>query len=234
MSQDSCYLDSEADAFYERNLRDLDPTTLRPAKRQIAEWIESAGVRPKRVLEYGCSHGDLLRHYAAAGADSAHGVEPSESAVERGRAAHGDAVKLWRGTLADNPVNADPGSRGRFDLVVVEDVLCWVSRETLFQSIANIDGALAPDGYLFLREFLPRENTRNRNHHVVGKEVYCYKPAGPHARIFTASGAYRRVAERVWLDESDDWVTEAGRNRFESRWCDSLLQKSSLSWSRER
>jgi len=226
-SQDEVYLAREADAFFARNLADLDPRELRPGKRRIAEWIAEAGVRPRRVLELGCGYGDLLGHYAAAGAELCHGVEPSGRAVARGREVHGAAVHLHRGTIARNPVSTDPRLRGAFDLVIVEDVLCWVARETLFRSIAHIDEALAEGGFLFLREFLPLADRRNRNHHVSESEVWCYKPAGPHARMFTASGMYAIVAGRIFLDRHDPWVRRAGADPFESRWCDVLLRKSS-------
>ena len=232
--QDAQYLDREADAFYERNLQASDPLSLRPAKRRIAQWIDEAGVRPRCVLEYGCSHGDLLHHYVRErGVVEARGIEPSGRAVERGRAAYGDAVRLDRGTLAENPLCGDPESRGHFDLIVIEDVLCWVGRDSLFRSIANVDEALAEGGFLFLREFLPRQSTRNRNHHVEDAEVYCYKPSGPHFRMFTASGAYAVVAQRVWMDREDRWVEDAGRDPFESRWCDSLLRKSGADYFEE-
>jgi len=225
--QDRSYLDAEADAFYARNLRGADPAVLRPAKRVLAGHIAAAGVRPRRVFEVGCSHGDLLYHYVRrGGALEAAGVEPSAEAVRRGREAFGDAVRLEQGTLADNPVSRDPASRGRFDLVVVEDVLCWVSRETLFQSVANLDDALAEEGFLYLREFLPRTSRRNRNHHVGTGEVWCYKPAGPHYRMFTASGVYTVVWQRVWTDEGDPWVRERGADPSEARWMDVLLRKS--------
>lgn len=222
--QDRHYVEVEADAFFTRNHPRPDPHRLRPAKRAIAEVIEDCGIKPTRVLEYGCNYGDLLQHYASRGAE-AHGVEPSRKAVEFGLDAYGEAVRLYHGTLAENPVNANPELRGSFDLVVIDDVFCWVSRETLFQSIANVDDALAEGGYLFIREFFPLANSKNRNHHVEGADVYCFKPAAPHYRIFTASGIYATVWEKVWMDRQDSWVSE-NRDPFESRWVDSLLRKS--------
>jgi SAM-dependent methyltransferase len=230
--QDRHYLTTEADAFFERNHAQADPRVLRPHKRRIADQLAAAGVRPRRVLEYGCGYGDLLHHFAASGASECVGVEPSKRAVELGTNAYGASVRLVQGTIADNAVNADPAIQRSFDLVVVDDVFCWVSRETLFQSIANIDDALAEGGHLFIREFFPLANRRNRNHHVDGEEVYCHKPAGPHAAIFTASGVYAVVWQQVTMDPADRWVAGAGGDPFESRWSDVVLRKSSSDYWR--
>lgn len=225
-SQDRAYLQHEADAFFERNAQGADPATLRPKKRTILAAFEESGLVPRRVLEYGCNYGDLLNHLATVHGAVCHGVEPSARAVELGRTAYGDALTLHQGTVADNPVNADPESTGAFDLVVIDDVFCWVSRETLFQSVANVDDALADGGFLFIREFLPLRDTRNRNHHVADGDVHCYKPAATHARMFTASGVYTPVWQKVTLDAEDAWARDRAGDPFESRWVDTLLRKS--------
>jgi len=231
--QDRHYLAVEADAFFERNHAQADPSVLRPHKRRIADQLAAAGVlRPRRMLEYGCGYGDLLHHFAASAGAECVGVEPSKRAIELGTQAYGASVRLVQGTLADNPVNADVASQRAFDLIVVDDVFCWVSRETLFQSIANVDDALADGGHLFIREFFPLANRRNRNHHVAEESVYCHKPAGPHAAIFTASGVYAVVWQQVTMDPADRWVESAGRDPFESRWSDTVLRKSSSDYWR--
>jgi SAM-dependent methyltransferase len=227
-AQDRHYLEVEGDAFFARNFADADPSILRPGKRRIAEAIEAAGVVPKRVLEFGCNYGDLLEHYAREHSAEAIGVEASGAAVAFGRKAYGDCIRLEHGTLADNAISADEAARASFDLVVVDDVLCWVSRETLLQSIANIDAAISDGGFLFLREFLPLANQRNRNHHVDPSQadVYCYKPAAPHYKIFTATGTYEVIWQQVWMDRQDGWLKREGRDAFESRWSDVVLRKS--------
>ncbi len=131
-----------------------------------------------------------------------------------------------QGTMARNPINGDGAHTGWFDLIVVDDVFCWVSRETLYQSIANVDDLLCDGGHLFIREFYPLQSTRNRNHHVTDGEVYCYKTGDLHTRIFTASGMYRVVSQRVWMDGEDAWANGVDEKGFESRWSDAILRKS--------
>jgi len=224
--QDRHYLDREADAFFERNFSDADPQTLRPLKARIVAALEEAGVRPKRMLEFGCNYGDMLDYYAREQGADCVGVEPSLAAVNFGQKVYNSSLRLLQGTMAENEISRDPSTHGAFDLVVVDDVFCWVSRETLFQSIAHVDDAVADGGFLFIREFLPLASRRNRNHHVEGADVYCYKPAGPHHRIFTSSGIYEVVWQQVWLDHQDGWVQSGNRDAFESRWSDTILRKS--------
>lgn len=227
-TQDDVYMRQEGDAFFRRNFAEgTDPMELRPRKRALFDLIEQAGCKqPKRVLEYGCNYGDLLHHYATdGGAEAAVGIEVSAEAVSLGQKAYGDSVTLLHGSMGDNEVASNPEYEGYFDLIIIDDVFCWVSRQTLFQSVANVDRALADGGFLFIREFMPGTSVRNRNHHVPDSEVWCHKPRDTHARMFTASGVYEPVWRQVFLDGDDAWAAAQG-GRFESRWQDSLLRKS--------
>jgi SAM-dependent methyltransferase len=225
-SQDLHYLTVESDAFHERNHGAADPSRLRDHKREILAHLNKAGVKPKRMLEFGCAYGDLLNHYAAEHGTDAFGIEPSAKAVELGNRSYPGKMKLIQGTIADNPVSADEANNGSFDLVIVDDVFCWVSRETLFQSIANIDALLADNGFLYIKEFLPLHQSRNPNHHVSELDVFCYKPRGPHMAMFTASGVYEVVYQEITLDAGDGWVQRQGKPPFESRWSNVVLRKS--------
>lgn len=231
--QDRRYLEVEADDFFVRNFSNADPTTLRPPKRRIVAQLDACGITPKKILEYGCNYGDLLAHYGEREGALAYGVEPSAQAVAFGKRAYGERVTLYQGTMADNPLALDPRFHDFFDLVIVDDVFCWVSRETLFQSIANLDEMLAPGGHLFVREFAPLANRRNRNHHIDQGDVFCFKPRGPHSTIFTASGCYEIVWQEISMDRCDAWLTRAGADAFEARWADTLLRKSYVDYFTE-
>ena len=225
--QDRYYLEVEGDEFFDRNMKTVDPRQLRPHKARIVEQIAECGLQPRRILEYGCNYADLLHHFATAGEGAqCFGVEVSAKALEFARESYGDELKLYHGSIARNEINGDARYRGYFDLVVIDDVLCWVSRETLYESIANIDDALQDGGFLYIREFYPQANRRNVNHHVSDESIFCYKPAGPHHRVFTASGIYAIVWQKVTTDRADSWARERGKDRFDSRWVDTILRKS--------
>ena len=101
------------------------------------------------VFEVGCHIGDLL-NYAGQLFDSKKrvGVEPSQMAVRQGRNLFPKNDYII-GVVAELTENVNFIS----DLTIVNDVFCWISRETLFQSINNIDRTLKVGGRLLIRDF---------------------------------------------------------------------------------
>lgn len=226
--QDRYYLDKEADNFFERNFKDqAEVPELRPAKKTLYNFYKRSGVQPRRVIEFGCGYGDMLNVLMGEGSDFAVGVEPSAKAVKFGNELYGANINLYQGTIADNSIIEDESQHGSFDLVIIDDVFCWVSRETLFQSVNTIDTLLKDGGYLLIRDFLPSANVRNKNHHVEEGVVFCHKLVGGHASIFRGSGIYDVVLRDEYLDQ-DSLMSKnfQSRREFESRWCDTILRKS--------
>ena len=230
-AQDDYYLTKEGDDYFQRNFGGKEPPRLRPAKIAIHEQITALGIAGAAVLEYGCCYGDLLAVLAEEKPGRlCVGIEASEGAAAFGRKLSGAAVQFHHGTIAANPVNSDPDFLGRFDLVVVDDVFGWVSRETLFQSLANIDQMLAEGGHLFIRDFYPIEKLKNRNHHIADAEVFNYKIPGSHARLFESSGLYEIVSQRIWVDQTPMSAGYKSNRQFGSRWADTVLRKSSTGY----
>ena len=85
--------------------------------------------------------------------DEAICVDASNDALDFGRQNYGDSIKFVHGTISNNKINDDPAFQNFFDLIIIDDVFGWVSRETLFQSITTIDNALADVGFLFILDF---------------------------------------------------------------------------------
>lgn len=223
-NQDSIYRKSEGNDFFKRNFPEIDDSTLRDHKREIANMISEAQVQPKSVLEFGCNYGDLLYHYQQQGAKCV-GIDASSLALEKARSLYGESVSWIEGTIADNPINIQEKYQCSFDLVIIEDVFAWVSRETLFQSITNIDDLVTEGGFLFIRDFFPKEFTKNRNHHIDTYDVYNCKIPGSHAQIFINSGIYQTVSQKIFNDSPLGAGFKSGRE-FENRWADTLLKKS--------
>ena len=191
----------------------------------IADHLAKAGIeRPQRVLEFGCNFGDLLAYYARQGALECYGVEASAAAKNFGNSLYQGAISIHHGTVADNPVCEDLGNEGRFDLVIIDDVFGWISRETLFQSISNIDKMVADDGVIFIRDFLPNKRVRNRNHHIKDSDVFNYKVPGSHASIFLASGVYETEFQVSFFDGLGISTSYKCDNPFNYRWTDVVLK----------
>lgn len=226
--QDRYYLDVEADNFFDRNFKDqTEVPELRPFKKTLHDFFSRSGIKPRRIVEFGCGYGDMLNVLMKEGCDFAVGIEPSAKAVNFGNELYGDNITLFKGTIAENVIIQDESQHGSFDLVIIDDVFCWVSRETLFQSITTIDTLLKEGGYLLIRDFLPSTNVRNKNHHVEEDIVFCHKLVGGHASVFRSSGIYDVVLRDEYLDQASLLSKSYQSTReFESRWCDTILRKS--------
>lgn len=125
--------------------------------------------RYQRALDLGCGLGLMSRHLATR-ADTVVGIDVAPSAVARARALHADQPNLEFEThnLLDLPTSLD----GSFDLVVVADVLYYLSPlpDALLKAIAlRIADLLAPDGLCILVNHyffqLDPESRRSRRIH---------------------------------------------------------------------
>ncbi len=229
-NQDDYYLNREGDDFFTRNFEGKEVPHLRGNKQEILDFILESGVAFQRVLEFGCNYGDLLNHFASKMDKVVAGVEASAKAVEFGRSIYVDQVELEHGTIAENTIVERPESQEFYDLVIADDVLGWVSREQILQSITNMDRCLKEGGFLFLRDFRPNKFTKNRNHHINDAEVFNFKLPGSHASLFLATGMYEVVYERVYYDKTAMSTAYECDNPFNYRWGDLILQKKKLDY----
>lgn len=146
-----------------------------------------------RALDLGCGLGLLSRHLAAC-ADTVVGIDVAPSAVARARALHADQpnVLFEVHDLLTLPASFD----GSFDLVVVADVLYYLSPldDALLKAIAmRIAKLLAPGGMCMLVNHyffrLDPESRRSRRIH----DAFTWSPG------FTLQAEHRRPFYLVTL-----------------------------------
>ncbi len=227
--QDDYYLNTEGNNFFKRNFEDTQAQELRPSKRLIANHIANSHIEFERVLEFGCNYGDLLHHYREQG-KYCYGIEASSNAAKHGMSLYENSFEIEHGTICENALNtaaqqSSDDTEG-FDLIVIDDVFGWVSRETILQSIANIDALVNDGGYVFIRDFYPDKRVKNRNHHVTDADIYNFKVPGSHASIFLSTGTYEVHWQTTYFDNigmSTDYKCD---NAFNYRWTDIILKKS--------
>lgn len=142
--------------------------------------------RFRRALDLGCGLGLLSRHLAAC-ADTVVGVDVAPSAVARARALHADQPNIL--FEAHDLLNLPASFDGSFDLVVVADVLYYLSPldDALLKAIAlRIAALLAPAGMCMLVNhyfsWLDPESRRSYRIH----EAFRWSPG------FTLQAEYRR------------------------------------------
>ena len=114
-------------------------------------------------------------------------------------------------------------NKASFDLIILDDVLCWFSRELILPSLASIDWLLRPSGHIFIRDFSPSYTYSFRNHHQINQDVYNFKLKNGHSSLFLDSGMYCTVAEsRIRTSDYQEKVTQ----RLDSTiWADVILTK---------
>ena len=138
------------DALY---ARDPDPWGFRSRPYEHAKYEDTVaaldGRRFGRAVEVGCAIGELTARLAPS-CDALLGVDVAEAALEQARRRNADApqVTFARMTLPQQR------PEGRFDLIVLSEVLYYFNRNDLAQVADWVASALEPDGVVLLVHWL--------------------------------------------------------------------------------
>lgn len=205
----------EADVWFARNAGDLTPEARHNNKDLVGELIRKNHLNPKRVLDVGAGNGWRIEAMRRARPRAMYvGVEPSLAAVSAGRKQF-PKIELKRGVAAKLPV-ADAS----FDLVLAVFMFHWVARDTLLQSITEIDRALVDGGYLIISDFLPKKSRKNAYSHRPG--VFTWKT--DYGALFEATGNYILV-ERLYTYTAGMPANASARVKDDYRAASTLYKK---------
>lgn len=221
MEQDRIFLDNEGNNWFRRNKSALDETDKIDWPFHVLNFIDFK-VKIGSVLELGCSNGyrlDKIRSKLLPDCRFV-GIDAGAEAIEYGRMKF-EGLELFQGLLSDIPLKEE------FDLVIVNFVLHWVDRKTLFRSIGEIDRVIKDGGLLVLGDFLPDYQQRRRYHHLPNEHVYTYKQ--DYAKIFESFGTYRELARFTFNHDNVSGYTLEPALSSERGFC-SLLHKSHESY----
>lgn len=203
MKQSEIFLRSEGDGFHRRNQRAFAELGSGSGSQddQVIQCLRTLALKPRRILEIGCSNGwrlDLMRREFGA---ECFGIDPSSEAVAQGAATY-PGVTLTTGTAECLPYQA-----GYFDLVVFGFCLYLCDRQDLFMIAAEADRVLAESGCLMIFDFFPPLPYRNRYRHFDG--VFCYKM--DYAALFLWNPAYALISRVVFADRGSDMINPDDR-----------------------
>lgn len=196
--QELTYRNQEADAFFERSKKSIpDDKSIRPNKEAVYLMLEEVEeLKNKKILEVGCFIGDLLNKLNIKDHSEVYGIEPSLKACNYAKENYN--LDLENTTFDQSQFfGFDKANKNLFDIVIIEDVLTWVSREIIMQVLASIDWCLKPGGILFIKDFCPEVDYCYKNIHVKNSDVYSYKVASGHKKYFLDSGMYFIETEQI-------------------------------------
>lgn len=166
--QSTVFLQSEADAWYERNRTQIarQDFSADPICRAVLD-IEGANLsaQPLSILEVGCGEGRRLAWLAEHAGALVHGLEPSAKAVT---AAIDNGVAAVQGTA-----DALPYADATFDVLVFGFCLYLCDPQDLFKIACEADRVLKRDAWLIIHDFHAPSPIRRDYHHKAG--LYSHK-----------------------------------------------------------
>jgi 2-polyprenyl-3-methyl-5-hydroxy-6-metoxy-1,4-benzoquinol methylase len=224
--QDNFYLETESNAFFDRwyisNETNI-PTELRATKKEILDMIEkSIDVESLSVLEVGCFIGDLLGFLKNERNCEVFGIESSSKACKFAK--DNFNVEIENATFLKSKLfRLDESNFQKFDLIICDDVLSWVSRDLILSTLGVLDWMLKPGGSIYIRDFSPTFAFAYENHHWPGEQIYNFKQASGHRQFFLQTGKYLETTSFI---RTDSQYQQVKTDRPDSMtWSDSLLTK---------
>lgn len=227
MSQDEFYFRKEANDFFDRWFFSIGKEysgTLRESKQSILSiLVENVSLERLRVLEVGCFVGDLLFELQNKYSCDVYGIETSSKACEKCSELFG--ISLENSSFISSSVfQLHQSNRSSFDLIIFDDVLSWMGRNSILQVFGVTDWLLKEEGSIFIRDFSPNFSFAYENHHQKGYDIYNFKQANGHRKFFTESGIYYERYLRVYNDSSLQKVLTSRPDSM--TWADSILTKN--------
>lgn len=210
-SQRNIWFESESDKWFLRNKELL-------GKKQdiIFLLLDLYKIKPERVLEIGCANGYRLAKIYEKYDCEVLGVEPSEKAIEDGKS-------KWPFIKFQRTMCEDFNVEGNFDLIIMNFVFHWISRDNLIKSVLKIDGSLRKEGFLIIGDFGPEAFIKRKYHHLPDESVFTYKQH--YQSLFTSTGLYREIAKLTF--NADNQELTASTN-YSNIGIISLLRKTDL------
>ena len=228
MYQDNFYKKTESNSYFLRwkqdeKLYNYSKNYLRPSKEEILNTISSHyKLKNKTILEIGCFIGDLLKELKKNHNCDVHGIEPSSLATNFANKYF--KLNIENSTLLKSKYfNLKKNTFSKFDVIICDDVLSWIDRNTIMPSLGVIDWLLKPDGIIFIRDFSPPTNFAYKNHHWKKKKIYNFKQKLGHKMNFLSSGKYIELFNNTRITSQYQKIKM--KNNMGLIWSDSILKK---------
>lgn len=190
MKQKEIFMQSEGDAWYQRNKETLSERHLPEGDIVLTELVNLFSDFSKlKILEIGCGSGERLSWLKLQGAD-VFGIDPSSDAID---AVIDKGISAKIGT-ADNL----PYDENEFDIVIVGFCLYLCDRQDLFLISSEINRVLKSTSWLIILDFYNKNHTSNSYAHHEG--VHSFKM--DYSSMFTWHPDYFLMLQKI-VDHSD-------------------------------
>lgn len=202
MKQKTAWLESEGNAYWERNASAAASRRLPEDDSVLMALLEIPGLsRNSAVLEIGCGEASRLSWLQENRGMICYGVEPSAWAVG---AARDRNVDVRQGTADSLPFDDD-----MFDIVIFGWCLYLCDREDLFRIACEADRVLRNPAWLLILEYFNPAATKREYHHRPG--VFSYKM--DYRKLFTWNPGYTEFYQKTvhfvdgdYTDDRDAWA----------------------------
>lgn len=182
MKQSRIFLESEGDAWHERNKnKDRFPDP-------VIQIIYDREIYPREVLEIGCGEGWRLRRFKE------DDPQCRVTGIDTGNH-HVINDDVYLGTADDLPFKDNS-----FDLVIFGFCLYVCDREDLFKIAYEADRVLQDQGYLIIHDFYPGDVSYCRTYSH-DRRIKTFKM--DYAKLFTGNPCYKLIEQRVFGTETD-------------------------------
>jgi ubiquinone/menaquinone biosynthesis C-methylase UbiE len=199
--QKTTFLESEGNAWFNRNQTSLTETSLPDQDRLLPDLLELPLHPSMKVLEIGCGSGNRLVWLKENLGLECSGIDPSAQAIEVARSR---GIGAYQGTADSLPFDKES-----FDLVIFGFCLYLCDRKDLFQISQEADRVLKTQSWLAILDFFTPMPISRPYHHLSG--ISSYKM--DYRTLFDWNPAYicmthkvRHHVENNYTDEVQEWV----------------------------
>ena len=206
MKQKDIFLQSEGDAWFDRNRQAIAKRDFEHNDSIVAAILEiiantSDNCESLHILEVGCGSGERLAWLSELLRCNVYGVDPSEKAVSQ---ACMSRVTAQKGTAEELPF-----ASSSFDILIFGFCLYLCDRQDLFRIAMEADRVLKPNAWLVIHDFFAQQPIKNEYYHKHG--VYSYKM--DYRSLFTGHPYYTCYSHRLdhhqkrqFTDDLHEWV----------------------------
>ena len=207
MNQKEIFLNSEGDAWFERNkdaLKKIDPA-VDPLILEIKNLMHLNLIdKPEKIdiLEVGCGDGTRSKFISDLMDCNVYGIDPSQKAV---KAAVSKGIIATEGTAEKLPYQD-----GKFDLIIYGFCLYLCDRQDLISIEKEASRVMKDDSWLVIMDFYSDDEVENSYSHL--DTIKSFKM--DYRKIFERDGAYICYSHKLidhethkFTDTKENWMS---------------------------